>query len=165
MRAQLAWWAALVLGLMIQTTLLPHLFPDPWRPDFTRGLVLWLSLNAVPRGGAWYACLAGFAVDGLSGAPPGLTAILRLGNYAVVRPARGILENSSLLFLLGPLAVLSETLVLWMLRALAFTNPVEGATVFAVAWRQAAVEVVTVPLVFLLMEVATGHRTEPSIPK
>ena len=123
MRAHLAWLGLLAVGLLVQTTFLPPLLSDGWRPDITRALVVWLALTGVPRGGPWYAFIAGFFVDMASGAPPGLTATCRLALYGLARPGRGILEHGALVFLLGPLAALLDGFVVWLLKSLAFANP------------------------------------------
>ena len=159
MRAQLSWWAALAVGLLLQTTLLPHILTDAWSPDVTRALVLWLALMGIPRGGVWLAFAAGLAVDAASGAPLGVFAFSHLVLYMLGRPLRGKLEHSPLIFLLGPFAVWAEVLTIYPLRSLAFVNPVEFSTLAGVAMRQSLVEVVALPLVFIVMEVATGHRS------
>ncbi len=163
MRAHISWWATLAVGLVIQTTFLTHFLPDAWRPDFSRALVLWLALTGIPAGGVWYVFSAGLLVDAMSGAPLGMTAMLRLVIYAVARPIRGILELSPVLLLLGPIAVLAETVTLWALKALAFANPVGGSIMAGVAVRQSLIEAITVPVVFLILEIATGHHRERDI--
>ena len=88
-----------------QTTLFPHLFSPEWRPDITLALVLWVALTGTPRGGAILAFLSGLALDLVSGAPPGFSAILRLLVYVSARPFRGVFfENRPLL--LVPFAAL-----------------------------------------------------------
>lgn len=159
MRAQLAWWATLAVGLVLQTTLLPHLLTAAWSPDLTRGLVLWLALMGTPRGGVLLAFAAGLAVDAASGAPLGVFAFSHLVLYALGCPFRGKLEQSPIIFLLGPLAVWSEVVVIYILKNMAFANPVDFSTLASVALRQSVVEVVALPVVFIVMELATGHRS------
>lgn len=160
MRAQLAWWATLAVGLILQLTLLPQILTDTWSPDFTRALVLWLAFMGTPRGGVWLSFAAGLAVDAASGAPLGLFAISRLVLYVLGRPMRGKLEQSPIIFLLGPIAVWIELGVLYTLRNFAFANPVDFATMASVALRQSFVEVAALPLVFIALELATGLRSE-----
>jgi cell shape-determining protein MreD len=160
LRAHLVWLGALVFGLIIQTTILATVFGDSWRPDFTRSLVIWLALTGLPHGGLWYASLAGLLLDLFSGAPLGLGVILRITTYSAFRPARSILAHSPIILLLGPVAVLIEAISLWFLKSLAFSNPVSGGQIFGTALTQGLAEIMVVPLVFLLMEAATGYRSE-----
>lgn len=163
MRNHLVWWGVLALGLLVETTIAISFLPDGWRPDVTRSLVLWIALTGQPAGGAFLAFGAGLAADGVSGAPLGLTVLLRLALYGLFRPARGTLHFTRLLFLLGPVAVLVDTLMVWALRNLAFANAVTAGAVLGVMARQLFVEAVTLPLVFVLMELLTGHRTSRDI--
>lgn len=160
MRAQLSWWGALAAALVLQTSFLPHLLPDLWRPDFSRALVLWLALTGLPPQGIWYSFAAGLLVDLLSGTPFGFTALLRLAIYGAARPGRNLLERSPLVFALGPFAVLVETLIVLLLKGMVFANNPGAFPIFMVGLRQAALEVICVPVVFVLMELATGYRTE-----
>ncbi len=164
MRAHFAFGGTLIAGLIIQTTLLPQLLTDAWRPDVTRGLVLWLALTGTPKFGAAYSFVAGAAVDIVSGAPFGFTSASRLAIYGAARPARGSLEHSPLIFLMGPLSVLVETVVVWSLKSMAFTNPIDTINIFSISIRQALVEIVAVPLIFLLMEFLTGYRSGKEVP-
>ena len=90
MRPFLAWAAALLGVLVVQSSVLPLFVPDPWRPDLTRALVLWLALTGVPRRGPFLALGGGAAVDWISGAPIGFTAFTRLVLYGLCRPFRGV---------------------------------------------------------------------------
>lgn len=163
LRPQIAWWAVLGAGLVAQTTMAPYFFPDAWRPDVTRSLVLWLAFTGVPSGGVFYAFAAGLASDAASGAPLGLAVICRLALYGLAKPARGTIAHNRILFLLGPFAVLSEALIVWALRGMAFANPVPASAVLGLMLRQALAETVALPVTFLILETATGHRTERSV--
>jgi cell shape-determining protein MreD len=121
--------------------------------------VLWLALMGTPRGGVWLSFAAGLAVDAASGAPLGIFAACRLILYALGRPFRGKLEQSPIIFLLGPLAVWLEVGVIYTLKNLAFANPVEFSTLASMALRQSMTEVVALPVIFIVMELATGHRS------
>lgn len=160
MRAQFSWWATLIVGLILQTTFLPHLLPDLWRPDFTRALVLWLALTGLPPQGVWYSFASGLLIDLLSGTPFGFTALLRLAIYGVARPGRNALERSPLVFALGPFAVVVETLLVLLLKGMVFANSVEILPILGIGLRQAALEVFSVPLVFVILELTSGYRTE-----
>lgn len=160
MRAQFSWWGALLAALVLQTSFLPHLIPDLWRPDFTRALVLWLALTGLPPQGIWYSFASGLLVDILSGTPFGFTALLRLAIYGAARPGRNALERSPLVFALGPFVVAVETLIVLLLKGMVFSNNPGVVDIVLIGLRQAALEVVCVPFVFVLMELATGYRTE-----
>lgn len=160
MRAQIAWWSALVLGLSLQNAFLSHLLPAPWVPDFTRALVLWLALTDHPGGGVWYAFASGLLVDALSGAPLGFTALLRLAIYGAARPGRNVLERSPLVFILGPLSVVVEGILVLVFGGSAFDNSPDLLAVLGIVMRQGLLEVLSVPLVFIVMELASGYRTE-----
>lgn len=160
MRSQIAWWGALLAGLAVQSIFLAPFVPDGWRPDVTRALVLWIALTGRPSGGVWYAFAAGTAVDVVSGAPLGFTAFLRVSIYAFARPARGVLEHSPIVFILGPVSVALETLLVLAISSLSFTNPITPANILLLGVKQALLEVAVVPVVFVLMELASGYRTE-----
>lgn len=159
-RAQFTWWTTLCVGLLLQTSFLPHLVPDLWRPDFTRALVLWLALTGLPRQGVWYAFAAGLLVDVLSGTPLGFTALLRLAVYGAARPGRNALERSPLVFLLGPFAVAVETLLVLLIKGMVFANNPGILPILGIGLRQALLEVVSVPVIFVILELASGYRTE-----
>ncbi len=160
MRSHFAWWGTLAAGLLLQTIVLTPIVGDAWRPDFTRALVLWVALTGRPKGGALLAFAAGMIVDALSGSPLGFTAFLRLCIYGIARPARGVLEHSPVVFFLGPVAVLAETVLVWLMSALAFSNKVDLAVILGVGLRQGLIEVFAVPLVFVTLEFLSGYRTE-----
>jgi hypothetical protein len=151
--------AALAIGLVVQTTLAMHFVPDGWRPDVTRALVLWLAFTGRPTGGMFYAFAAGLGAEAMSGAPLGLAVICRLALYGVTSPARGAVDYTHIVFLLGPFAVVLETLIVWALRAMSFANPVPATVVLGVMLRQSLVEAIAVPVIFVLLEIASGHRT------
>lgn len=160
MRAQLSWWGALAVGLLAQSTLLPQFLPDPWRPDVTRGLVLWVALTGVPRGGAILAFLAGLALDASTGAPIGFNALLRLGLYALSRPFRGVFFDDRPLLLL-PLAIaatLADALCAWLLGRVFLLTPLPLPALASIAWRQALTESAAIPALFLGLEVLSGRR-------
>lgn len=160
MRAQIAWWGALIAGLSLQNAFLPQLMPPKWVPDFTRALVLWLALTDHPRGGVWYAFAAGIMVDVLSGAPLGFTAMTRLAIYGAARPGRNVLERSPLVFILGPLSVVVEGILVLTFGSSAFANTPDTWAVAGIIMRQGLLEILCVPLVFVIMELASGYRTE-----
>ena len=90
----------------------------------------------------------------------GIGIAQRLLLYGLARPARGILDHTWTPLLLGPAAVLSDTFLLWILRSFAFAHPVSLLEIAGVAFRQSLAEAVALPVVFLLLELATGFRTE-----
>ncbi|MDW7709283.1 MAG: rod shape-determining protein MreD [Deferrisomatales bacterium] len=160
MRAQAAWWGALLAGLALQTTLFPLFLTDPWRPDLTRALVLWVALTGAPRGGAVLAFSAGLLLDAASGAPLGFGPLLRLSLYAAARPFRGIFFDDRPLLLL-PFATLGpalEAAVAGTMSWFAFRAPLGLNTLASGAWAQALVDALCVPLVFVALELATGRR-------
>ena len=161
MREHLAWWTALVLSLLCQTTLFPRLFPPAWAPDLTRPLVLWAAVVGVPRGGALLAFAAGLGLDAASGAPPGFGAALRLSLYGLARPLRGLFfdDRPVLLFPLAALGALTDAFGAWVLSQLALPVPLLASSVSSVSWRQALVDLITVPVLFVFLEVATGRRS------
>lgn len=160
MRAVGAWVAILLLAVGAQTTLVPLLIPDPWRPDLTRLLVLWLALTGVPSGGVLWAAAAGLVVDLVSGGPPGFVAALRVWLYVLARPLRGVFFDHQPLWLL-PLAAVAPILEAAAASVLFhFTAPSTSAPpeIWAVALRQVPSDVLLVVLVFLGLELATGRR-------
>lgn len=160
MRAQVAWWSILGGTVILQTSFLPHLLPDLWLPDFTRALVLWLALTGLPRQGVWFSFAAGLLVDVFSGTPFGLTAFLRLAIYGAARPGRNALERSPLVFALGPFAVVVETLIVITLQGMLFAHSPGVWPLVAIGLRQMVLEIFTVPLIFVIMELVSGYRTE-----
>lgn len=160
MRARLVWWSALLAALLAQTAFLPLFLADSWRPDLTRSLVVWIALTNVPGGGVYAAFAAGLGLDAAAGGPLGIGIAQRLLLYGLARPARGILDHTWTPLLLGPAAVLSDTLLLWILRSFAFAHPASFLEIAGVAFRQSLAEAVALPAVFLLLELATGFRTE-----
>jgi rod shape-determining protein MreD len=163
MRSHLAWWGTLLVGLIIQTTLLPHFIGDAWRPDITRALALWAALTGLPRGGAICSFVSGLAIDATSGAALGFHALCRLVVYGTVRPMRGVLAHTMIVIVFGPLAVVIDTILTLLLRTLLFPNTVPTAVILGIGARQLVVETLTVPLVFLLMEAFTGYRSERQV--
>ncbi len=160
MRAHAAWWGALFVALVLQTTLFPIFFTDPWRPDLTRALVLWVALTGTPRGGAVLACAAGLALDAASGAPTGFGPLLRLTLYGAARPFRGVFFDDRPLLLL-PFAVLGpalEAAVVGALSLLAFRTPLGLDVLASGAWAQALLDALCVPLLFVTMELSSGRR-------
>jgi len=161
LRGFLAWTGFLVCALGLQTTLLPLLVPEPWRPDLTRILTLWLALTGVPRGGAVLAAGSGLAVDLLSGGPLGFVALLRLLLYGVARPLRGVFFDHQPLWLL-PLAAASPFVEAAGASVLFHFSAPDASTapdVWGVALRQAPGDVILVVFVFLVLEMATARRT------
>lgn len=166
MRPHLAWWGALGAGLLFQTTLFASVLPPVWTPDVTRAMTLWLALTGLPRGGAVLAFSAGLAVDLVSGAPPGFTAALRLGLYALARPLRGVFfENRPLLlFPFGALGAFADAAGAGLLRWLVFPTPLSPDVLVWTAWHQALVDVLWVPAVFIGFEVLAGRRPTVEVP-
>lgn len=166
MRAHLAWGLALVAGLVLQTSLFPFLVPAPWAPDVTRGLVLWVALTGLPRGGPLLAAGAGLALDVASGAPLGFGMFLRLLLYGVARPFRGVFfdDRPILLFpfvILGPwVDAAAAALAAWV----TFPAPLDASVLTAIAGRQAVVDAVWVPFLFIGLELACGRRAGREIP-
>lgn len=161
MKEHLAWWTALVLSLLCQTTLFPHFFSPAWAPDLTRPLVLWAAVTGVPRGGAVLAFAAGLGLDAASGAPPGFGAALRLLLYGLARPLRGLFfdDRPVLLLPLAALGTLTDALGAWALSHLALPVTLPPGSVSSVLWRQALGDLVSMPLVFVALELATGRRS------
>jgi len=159
-RAQGSWWGALLLALILQSSVFPFFLPEGFTPDLTRGLVLWLALTGTPRHGVILAFVAGLTVDLFAGAPLGLTALMRLVLYGFARPGRGILEMPVAVFVAGPLAVLSDTIVIFLVKRGIFLNEVSLGALSTIALKQAAVEFAAIPLIFILMELATGYRAD-----
>lgn len=160
MRAHAAWWGALVLGLLLQTALFPLLLADPWRPDLTRALVLWVALTGTPRGGAALAFAAGLALDAASGGPPGFGPALRLALYALARPFRGVFFDDRPLLLLpfAALGAVAEAVGVGLLSWFAFRSFLGLGALGSVAWAQALLDALCVPVLFVLLELATGRR-------
>ena len=149
-----------MVGLLAQSTLLPHLLPDPWLPDVTLSLVFWTALTGTPRGGVVLAFLAGLALDLTSGAPPGFHAVIRVAVYSLCRPFRGIFFEDRPLLLLpfAALATLVDALGVWVLSGLFLSGPFPMSSVLRVAGPQALSEALAVPAVFLLLEAVSGKQ-------
>lgn len=160
MRPQITWWTALLCGLVLQSTFLAHFLPDGLRPDFTRTLVLWLAVTGRPAGGVWYAFTSGLLLDYFTGSPLGFGAFLRLGTYGFARPARGVVEHSPLVFVIGPASVAFETLLVWLMKSAAYSHEPDLWPLLWVGLTQAFVEALMVPLIFVVMEMLLGYRTE-----
>ncbi len=160
MRAQVAWWAALSVGILAQTALAPLFFSPAWSPDFTRALVLWVALTGQPRGGCALAFAAGLALDAASGTPAGFGSLQRLALYGVSRPLRGVFfdDRPLLLLPLASLLAVSDAVVAGVLGGLGLAGPFAFAELFATAWRQALTDAFWVPLTFVALEVASGRR-------
>lgn len=160
MKGHVAWWTALAVGLVLQTTLLPYALPDPWRPDFTRALVLWVALTGVPRGGPLLAFAAGLALDAGSGAPLGFGVALRLGLYGLARPLRGVFfdDHPALLLPLALLGAAADGALAWLASQLVLPTSIPFSALAALSWRQALGDVVAVPALFLALELASGLR-------
>jgi rod shape-determining protein MreD len=165
-RAHLAWWSALVLGLVFQTAVLPFVVADPWRPDFTRLLVLWVALTGLPRGGAVVALSAGLALDAASGTPLGFGMLLRLAVYGAARPLRGVFfdDRPFLLLPLAALAALVEAGAVGALSAFAFRGAIPLGALAATSLPQALLDAFLVPPVFVALELATGRRQKAEVP-
>ncbi|TLN18709.1 hypothetical protein FDZ71_05675, partial [bacterium] len=149
MRARVAWLAALILALLAQTALIPPFVTEPWRPDFTRSIVLWLALTGVPTGGVYLSFASGLLVDVASGGPLGFTAVARLVVYALSRPWRGVFDLTGILFIAGPLAVLADTILVFLFKNAVFVKPPSAGVILSIGLRQAAGEIFAVPFAFL----------------
>jgi len=159
-RQQLAWWVALLTGVTLQTALLPLFLQDPWRPDLSRALVLWVALAGSPRGGAFLAVAAGLVLDAASGTPLGFGVLLRLGLYGVARPFRGVFFDDRPL-LLVPFAAagaLLEALGVGALSWISFRTAIAPGTLASIGGAQALVDALCVPALFLYLELASGRR-------
>ncbi len=166
MRPALVWLLFLAAGLVGQTAVLGLWVPDPWRPDITRVLVLWVALTGLPRGGAAWAVVAGLAADAASGGPLGLSSAMRVALYGAARPFRGMFFDDQPLFLL-PLALLgplADVAVVQVLSRFAYLNPVPAGVAMAVAARQAAVDLMLAPAAFVALEMASGRRGRFRLP-
>lgn len=165
MRAPLVWWSALALGLLLQTAVLPVLLSDPWRPDVSRLLVLWVALTGVPRGGALLAGATGLALDAASGTPLGFGVLLRLSLYGAARPLRGVFfdDRPFLLLPFAALAALLDAAAAGALSALAFRQPIPAGALAATALSQAAVDALCLPPLFVALELATGRRPKTGV--
>jgi rod shape-determining protein MreD len=164
-RLFLLWVLVLALGLLGQTTLFPNLFAPPWRPDITRALVLWLALTGTPRGGPALAFASGLALDLCSGAPLGFGAALRLLVYALARPFRGVFfaDHPILLVPFAALGACADALAAGLLGRWVFLGPVPGAVLIGIAWRQALLDALWVPAVFLCLELLAGRQARPQV--
>lgn len=154
MRLLLIWLLVLFLGLVGQTALLPNQIPPEWRPDITRALVLWLALTGTPRGGPVLAFAGGLALDLSSGAPLGFGATLRILVYALARPFRGVFfdDHPALLMPFAALGATADAAAAGILSRLVFPGPIPTEVLLSVAWRQALLDALWVPAVFLVME-------------
>lgn len=166
MRAHLAWWGALLAGLVLQTALFPLVLSDPWRPDLTRALVLWVALTGMPRGGAILAFGAGLALEAASGTPGGFAPLLRLFLYALARPFRGVFfdDRPALLLPFAALGPVAEAAGVAVLSRFSFRNPLGLDVLASTAWSQALVDALCVPLVFVALELASGRRHRAEAP-
>jgi cell shape-determining protein MreD len=162
-RARVAWLAALLAALLVQTALIPPFIPEAWRPDFTRSLVLWLALTGVPGGGVYLSFVAGLAVDLVSGGPPGFTAVCRLAVYFFARPWRGVFELRGIIFIIGPFAVLADIGAVLLLKNVIFLNQMDSLFLVSIGARQILVEIFAVPLAFAALEKMTGYKTEEQL--
>ncbi len=166
MRAHAAWWGTLILGLFLQTALLPLFFSEPWTPAVPRALVLWVALTGIPRGGVLLPFAAGALWDLSSGAPLGFGSALLLTLYACARPFRGVFFDDRPILLL-PFAVSAawvEASAAVVLSRLAFPTPLEYGLAASLALRQCLVDAVWVPLVFVALELLSGRRGPQEVP-
>lgn len=86
-----AWIALLALALLLVQAVVATLLPEPMRPDLLLVLALALGLGGGRTFGLLLAFGVGLAVDVLSGAPPGLYALLRGTACAATRALDGAL--------------------------------------------------------------------------
>lgn len=85
----------LAVGLaVVQATLLRHLGGGRYPVALALPVVVWLGLKAATAEGAVGAALIGWALDALSGAPPGLHAFLAVLLFLVSRLAGALLDVS-----------------------------------------------------------------------
>jgi len=159
-RQQLSWWVFLLAGVVFQTALLPLFLQDPWRPDLTRALVLWVALAGTPRGGALLAAAAGLVLDAASGTPLGFGVLLRLGLYGAARPFRGVFFDDRPLLLLpfAAAGALLEALGVGLLSWFAFRTAIAPGALASVGAAQALLDALCVPVVFLCLELVSGRR-------
>jgi rod shape-determining protein MreD len=159
-RQQFTWWTALLAGVVLQTALFPLFLQDPWRPDLTRALVLWLALTGIPRGGVLLAAAAGLVLDAASGTPLGFGLLLRLALYAAARPFRGVFfdDRPILLVPFAAAGALLEAGGVGVLSGIAFRVAIAPGTLASVGGAQALLDALCVPAVFLCLELASGRR-------
>jgi rod shape-determining protein MreD len=153
-RRTLATLVAAVLAMLLQTTLLPTLFPRALVPNLTLVLVVWLGLRQRGAGGAIGAFLLGYFLDTFSGTILGLNAFAFTAVYVAVYLVGRTLwtENG------GPTAVAvafagalvhatAAVTITWLVEA--------GAPIWQHAWRygllQAGLAALVTPFVFAFL--------------
>lgn len=105
-------------------------------------------------------------LDVASGAPLGFNTLIRLGLYALARPFRGVFfdDRPSLVPPFAALSALADAAGAGLLSWMALRIPLPVGVLVSTAWRQALVEAVFVPLVFVGLEIVSGRRSAPEVP-
>jgi len=114
------WLLLFVLALLIQTALLPQLFPTPDIPDFVLPLTVIIALYETPRRGLLAGLLGGLLQDLWAGRLWGLNAVsFALLGYLVAWTAGHVARDP--IFVPGLLAGLGQLVILpfqWVLLRL-----------------------------------------------
>jgi hypothetical protein len=120
----------------------------------------------VPRGGVWLAFAAGHSLGIAAGAPLGFGAALRLALYGLARPFRGVFfDNQPLLILpFAALGAVTDAVVAGFLSRLVSSSPLTSSVLVSTACRQAVVEALWVPLVFVCLEILSGRQAPREVP-
>ena len=106
----LYWGIVFVFGLMVQTALLPQVFPSGYVPNVMISLVVLLALYESPRRGLALGLMAGGLTDLFGGRLIGLnTATLGLIGYIVARYQARL--NHDPIFVPGLMGALSQLVI------------------------------------------------------
>ncbi len=111
--------ALLLVGLVLQTSFLPHIAPDGIRPDLLLVLAVLIGLNVAPRQATWWGALAGLLVDLSLGRFIGFNiAVKAVAGYAAsIVGSKLYRHNLGVPAVIAGLAtLLQELLMFWMLR-------------------------------------------------
>ena len=102
MNRMLVYFALAGLAVVMQTVILPFLFPGDYKPDLILLLVVYLGLHEDQWRGGLAVYLMGWLYDGVGGAFPGLYGFVLLAIFLAVRGlvTRVNTESSALLLLL-----------------------------------------------------------------
>ena len=143
MKKTLAQVGLAVALAVVQAVLLRHLGGGRYPVALALPVVVWLGLQAATAEGALGAAVVGWALDALSGAPPGLHAFLAVLLFLGSRLAGAILDvRGRAAFGLacgaGTLLMGLGAMLLWRIA-----SPAEGAPGWRVLWRVALEAVLT----------------------
>lgn len=158
--------AVVVLMLLLQVTVFPHLRIEGVAPDLGLLVAVAVGYHDSAEAGAITGFCAGFAFDLFLETPVGLHAL----SYAIVGYAAGVLEGGLLRSprwmptLLGALGGLAGGLIFVGVGYLVGVDAVKGTQAITTISIAALYDALLAPFVFLLVVAAIGRRDERPVP-